>query len=55
MKLSTALTFKKIGTTFLLLSSEGKWGLLKGIDAKGPKRTRQKKEANDPAPLVCVL
>jgi len=54
MKLSTAL-IKKLGTIALLLSSEGKWGLAKGIDAKGPKRTRQRKEANDPAPLVCVL
>ena len=45
MKLSTAL-IKKLGTTFLLLSSEGKWGLLKGIDAKDPKRKRQKKEVN---------
>lgn len=48
MKLSTALTFKKIGTTFLLLSSEGKWGLLNGIDAKDPKRKRQRKEVKSP-------
>ena len=50
MRLSTA-AIKRLGTIALLLSPEGKWGLLKGIDAKASKdppklnRTRQKKEA----------